>query len=432
MNVVSQPRTGRKMRSPQHSFHLLTRPFVIQPMLLAPVLAGETMKNMLFQARVVSDPLSSRLIGWWCEYYFFYVRARHLFADNSATDTEDAMRQFFVDPTFDRAPLADAVANVRLYYKPTAANKEINWASRCLRRVVEGYFRDDAAPWNEVVLDGMPLAYIQGNSWCDSLQKRTDMLLDDPTLTVGADDVVTGSEVERLLQQWQYLKEMNLTDMTYEDYLVSFGVKQGAEESTVPELIRYVRDWAYPVNTVDPATGAATTAASWSLQERADKDRFFKEPGFVFGVQVVRPKTYRFSQREAAANQMFDAYAWLPPMAENVDGASIREISTTSNFLSSTGTAVSKVWDVKDLLLYGDQFVNFDLSTAVASSYFANWMAAPTVDGTNIRYPDATSIDQLFSGARKLVESDGICRLQILGRQRETTPRGTVLQVGAF
>ena len=59
-------------------------------------------------------------------------------------------------------------------------------------------------------------------------------------------------------------------------------------------------------------------------------------------------------------------------------------------------------------------------------------MASPMVDGNNIRYPDATSIDQLFSGARKLVESDGICRLQILGRQRETTPRGTVFQMGAF
>ena len=72
-----------------------------------------------------------------------------------------------------------------------------------------GYFRDDAAPWNEVVLDGMPLAYIQGNSWCDSLQKRSEMLLDDPTLSVGGDDLITGSEVERLMQQCQCLKQMN-------------------------------------------------------------------------------------------------------------------------------------------------------------------------------------------------------------------------------
>ena len=69
-------RVGRVQRHPKHTFHLFTRPYQIQPFLIAPVLAGETMKNLLLQARVVTDPVQNRLIGWWQEYYFFYVKAR--------------------------------------------------------------------------------------------------------------------------------------------------------------------------------------------------------------------------------------------------------------------------------------------------------------------------------------------------------------------
>ena len=38
---------GRVLRSPRHTFQLRQRPFEITPFLLAPVLPGETMKNLL-------------------------------------------------------------------------------------------------------------------------------------------------------------------------------------------------------------------------------------------------------------------------------------------------------------------------------------------------------------------------------------------------
>ena len=71
-------RTGRVTRGPRHSFNLRHRPFQIQPFLLAPVLPGETMKSLLLQSRAVTSPISNPLVGWWLEYYVFYVKHRDL------------------------------------------------------------------------------------------------------------------------------------------------------------------------------------------------------------------------------------------------------------------------------------------------------------------------------------------------------------------
>lgn len=75
--VVNQvQKQGRVTRKPVHNFNVETRPFQIQPVMIAPVLAGETLNNLLLQSRVVTMPLKNPLIGWWKEYYFFYVKLR--------------------------------------------------------------------------------------------------------------------------------------------------------------------------------------------------------------------------------------------------------------------------------------------------------------------------------------------------------------------
>lgn len=420
------PTMGRTLRHPLHSFHLRTRPFQIQPFMIAPVLAGETMKNLLLQSRVVTDPLNSKLIGWWTEYYFFYVKARHLYVDGSTSDSESAIKSMFIDPAFNRAGIKDDSAKPYLYYKGTAGLNRINWVERCLRRVVENFFRDDGQAWNNYTLDNLPLAQLVGNNWADSLQRKSEMLLNDPTLTVGVDDVITGSEIDKVMQQWEFLRASNLTDMSYEDYLASYGVRTSAEESTSPELIRYIRDWQYPSNTVNATNGSVSTAVSWSIQERADKDRFFREPGFVFGVTLHRPKVYSKVQRTAMVTQMCDAYSWLPALLNGDPATSVKELLQTDTALGST-RVIDMVHDLKDLLLYGDQFLNVDLSGALTGW---NMMNLPAADGINIRFPLAADIEALFvtPGTANRVEQDGIVKLSIAGTQRETTPRGTLLQ----
>lgn len=50
VTLQGAPRTGRRNRRPSHPFIIRHRPWQIQPILCAPVLPGETLKNVLWQA----------------------------------------------------------------------------------------------------------------------------------------------------------------------------------------------------------------------------------------------------------------------------------------------------------------------------------------------------------------------------------------------
>lgn len=78
VSLVNARRTGRVTRSPRHSFQLRQKPFLLQPFMIAPVMPGETMKSLLLQARAVTKPIKNPHVGWWAEYYFYYVKHRDL------------------------------------------------------------------------------------------------------------------------------------------------------------------------------------------------------------------------------------------------------------------------------------------------------------------------------------------------------------------
>ena len=415
---VQARQTGRVQRHPRHTYHLFTQPFQIQPFMIAPVLAGETMKNLLLQARVVTDPVANRLIGWWQEHYFFYVKARS--AIFAASD-EDLIRRMFVDPATDVSALLSG-SSPAMYARAST----ISWTSRCLVQVVENFFRDEGQPYNLIEIGGLPSAQISGNSWMDSLQMKTAILEDDPTLTVGEDDKITGSEVDKLMEQWTYLRDMNMTDMTYDDYLRSYGVKVSEEDVGAPELIRYMREYQYPSNHINTSTGAATSAVSWSVQERADKDRFFREPGFIFGVTVTRPKVYSAAQKSAAVHEMMSAYEWLPAILANDANSSLKDLAAGHNLLGGLVTE-NMVYDIRDLFMYGDQFLNFSIPDVVPNEVRANLAHIPWGDGTT-RYVDGSEVVNFFAdGTRTHIEHDGVVSLTILGKQRDNYRRGTDL-----
>ena len=72
--------TERTTRRPQCPFNVQSKPFQIQPVMFHPVLPGETLKSLLLQSQVWSDPLDSALksTGWWCEYNVFYIKHRDM------------------------------------------------------------------------------------------------------------------------------------------------------------------------------------------------------------------------------------------------------------------------------------------------------------------------------------------------------------------
>lgn len=404
--VQSMPRMGRTTRSPRHSFQLKTRPFLLQPFMIAPVLPGETMKSLLLQARVVTDPIANPLIGFWKEYYFFYVKHRDLAG-------RDDFSEMMLDLDLDLSAYNRGTDSAVFYAK----TGDRNWLALCLDRITEEYFRADdetTAP----LIDGLPVVKINMDSVLNSavLDDNLD-LPTDQSIVVGTDDTVTASEIDAALRTWQFQRANNLTDMSYEDFLATYGITPKAEEHHRPELVRYVREWQYPSNTVEPTTGVPSSAVSWSISERADKDRFFREPGFLVGVTTTRPKVYLRNQGGAMAGHLKTALDWLPAIMSDDPWTSLRKYAAAGGPFPVVSDAGGYWLDVKDLFIYGDQFLNF----APAAVTNGSLVDLPTA-ALNTLYPDADDIDAFFSGSAKTIREDGVVQLSIATRLTDTSP----------
>lgn len=406
-------RHQRGMRRPQHRFQLRVRPWQLQPFLIAPVLPGETMRNLLLQARVVSDPLQSPLVGFFCEFYVFYCPHRSL---PGAADFMNMM----IDPTTDLSAYQQAAAPDVPDYTPVGGMK---WVEQCLEAVTHEYFRNEGEDWEDFLIDGRPAVSINQDSWLDSVMNEGDYDNADVALVDAATtDVLFASEVEAGMRQWYLLRQQGLTQMTYEDYLASYGVRRQIQGvAPVPELIRYVRDWTYPTNTIDPADGSPVSACSWLIAERADKDRFFSEPGFIFGVTCVRPKFYSSKQTGNVASMMDDAYLWLPAVLGEDPSTSLRLVAQSSGPLPANTDAGGYYIDVRDLLMYGDQYINFALTATDAA------LTALPTDALQKRYPTEDMSEDLFidnadaSGLTR-VRYDGVVSLHIASSVRDLSP----------
>lgn len=421
LTVLAQHAAERRRRSPSHQWYLSHRPFQIQPFMIAPVLPGETLENATLQARVVTDPIDNPLIGWWCEHYLFFVKLTDLYA-------RDSIMEMLVKPEATAYASLDSATSLD-YYHQNGTDTAINWPKLCTEVITENYFRNE----NELAGD-----YVIGNMYAASINMNTalDSAINEDTLIQGTNvdqnlvstsggqgDATTGvwtSEIDKALRDYQFARLNKVTDMTFEDWCRQFGVAiADSEELRKPELLRYSRDWVYPSNTIDPTSGAARSAASWSIQLRADKKRFFKEPGFVVGISVIRPKVYLKNLDSHMTMLMKGIYGWLPASLAGDPMSSMLKVSAGDPPLDANTDAYFV--DLKDLLIYGDQFTNQDLSSVTNM----NVVALPNAGLTNKRYPASTDVDNLFvtktAGTGK-VRQDGICTLQIMGRQVDTTP----------
>ena len=409
----------RRPRRPQHKFNLKTKPYEIAPFMIAPVLPGETMQNLLLQSRVVSDPIKNRLVGWHKEYYYFYVS--HLSLQD--WDPDGNLRAMMLDPTVDMDALG---YKLNANSEPLYTYKEgMAFVGACTDLIVKEFFRDEdetTAP----VLDQYSAAQIDQEQWFNSF--KLESATGDDTELPGVDeieelDILPGFTTN--YAQWEIMRDAGLVDMDYDDFIRSYGVdvpKKEEVETTDkaqhrPELIRFSRNWTYPTNHIDPTDGSATSAVSWSIAERADKRRFFKYPGFIVGVTVTRPKLYLGNQKGAAIGFLENAYTWLPAVLHGHVYTSIKEVldSATDGIFQNQ---LEDYWfDCKDLFLYGDQFINYtpDIPNTHA-------IGLPTAAGI-IKYPTEAMMDSLFvTAGSEYIREDGVTHLNILGKLSETTP----------
>ncbi len=396
----------RKARNPVHPHLIEYQPYQLQPFMIAPVLPGDTMKRLSMQARVISDPLkggAGNILPWWCEHFYFYVKVRQL---------GETVRTAFETMVLEGTPMGIVdPPDAKTYH----AGGTINWVKRCLEFVTEnGGFRDDGEPHNVATLDGLPQvsAHRRGQSFVDSMMRDTD-----PTTVNDFQNPHDTDVLAQYQEQYERMRAMRLIDMTFEDWVETYGVRLPSTASLErPELIRMSSEWSYPANTVDPATGLPSGAASFAINLSADKDRFFNEPGFIFGVTTVRPKIFLGNQKGSASSMMDGALNWMPRILADQPHVTVREFvgGTASPTGPLRGQTAGYWLDTRDLFTYGDQFLVF----AAAQGYAP---ALPAANG-EYRFQTAAEIAALFADpAKNKIRQDGVTRLSILSHPTTST-----------
>jgi hypothetical protein len=414
-------KTDRVGRYPKHTFNVAAKPFSIQPLGIAPVLPGETFSSLFYESRAVTDPIKSPIIGWKKDYFFFYVRATALLGE--------AIRNMFVDLHQAQDPAVNVTdlsttnglaANDIKYY---TAKGGVPYLELAIKYITEkGGFRDEGQLWDTVpTINGYPAAQIRENSWMDTLLDKD--LVPDQAAFDTAGDV---GDLERLLSAYEQLRSLGLANITWEDYLASFGINPDVIEDVKPELLHHSSDFQYPSNTVNPADGSVASAVSWVFRQGEQKKRkFFKEPGFVVGFTVVRPKIYFAGLAGNMTAHLTRAWDWLPELLIDMPQHSLKKFDVDTGPLGTRNLDTDAYFaDMRDLFMHGDQFQNrVPFDPAVAADFSAiNGVHLPAQD-LNWRYPTEAMVNSFFSGgANGFVREDGYFSLSIKGKQRDASP----------
>ena len=386
------PTTSRRTRYPKHSWHIKFRPFQLQPMCIAPVSAGDTVKSLRFEGRVLSDPVLDKISGWWSEMYWFYVRF-------SGLDEYAAAQRLAVTPGDDLTGLVTA-ANAWTMHNGQGPD----WLYMCMKTIAYNYFRPESGAWNDYLLDGVPSAGIVGLSWLDTISLEADLP------TPAATDDYAGHWTH-----YEALRKAKLVTMDYPEYLASQGVMvpeqllQPLAEKRRPELLRYTRQFSYPTNTVKEDGSGTVAAVSWVTAERMDRAIYCDEPGFIVGVSCVRPKLYRKNQKACGVSILRDARTLAPPMFEDAPQETLWQVTGNGAGPCQKDNGVDYWLDTQGIFTLGDQFVN------AADGPLVTLPNSTTFQKT---YPLDAEVKALFvDNTTKInVRSDGQASLSITGR----------------
>lgn len=425
-NAASQ-RQRRRHRRPSEPFNIRSRPFEITPFMIHPVLPNESLDNLLFQVDAYSDPIVNRSIGWHANYQFFYVPLMAL-ADNEFgagnVSQEDIANMMLTAGA--SGDIGTAVGVTSAISVPNFAFKgAFDWLSECMASIINHFYRDEGDLTGYTPASSMeyPLAYVNQRSWIHSLKEES---------AIGDDDELPGvDEVEDLdilsgytthQSQWEIMRDSGQEDLSYDDYLRAQGVRvsssqrmtnQGEAAGTFPkpELLRFVKKWVSPISTFDPTDGSAATALKWTCGERADKTRYFKEPGFLVGVTCTTPKIYLGNTKGHLVGLLTQAEHWLPKVLQGFGYTSVREVldSVTDGPLINQD---EDYWfDLADGFNFG--FGGFWNHAAGAAQHI---VGLPDGNPLNKRYLSEADIKAFFvdSTNDQHIYQDGVTSLDIL------------------
>lgn len=404
---------GRSLRKPKHSFFITQAAWAMTPFMCHPVWPGETVKSLSYIAKMRSQAINTLhpIMGWWHEVFFYYVKHRDL-------KSRDTLTQFHVEGV----PLDDLISapDPKHYYKGYG----VNWAKLCMECIAQSDFRQKEEDVNSSLIDGYYGAPLNIKNWMDSLTlantgdpDQGELLGQYTTLDADVDP-----QYQERYDHWERMTAAGLTTATFDDYLKSFGVKTDRvvkEDLHVPELMKYQKVFAYPKwdTQVDAYSMIADVACSM------EKDMFIREPGFIVGFTVLRPKVYATRQTGAAIELMNTPETWLPAVLWDQPYTSLRVMDNSESPLEPMDGVT---WvDIRDIAVHGDQYLNFPpvLLEQLQNGYSVG-VPIPQPN-TNRRYPTQADADRMFTSRSVLgghLDTDGLVSMQIASFIKDTTP----------
>ena len=406
---VVQPGQLRSRVNRRPNFPMLgtLRPFGLYPLMFHPVLPGETLQSYSAKFRLLSQPINNPMVGAWAEMWLVYVKL---------TDIDPALSEMFISETFATTGYTRAAASEALF---TAAG-QIDWVGMALNKFHADYMLNQGE--TAKTLGDVPLMRRKSMDWMQNLMF---------TPATGVDVNALPSDPDAQLTGFDMMNMMGMSELTYEQYLTSYGVSSARLPNGQCEILRYAPSWTLPTNHVDPATGSPSSAWSWSVDMKADKPKMFAEPGFIMLVASVRPKVYDVRKVASFAGNLWGFADWFPVYNLTDPAGGIRELKSDDLIWHPTIrgglTLLSMLYDHRDLLSHGETFINDTVNvpyTTPAGPAAAALAGTESPEDLRGEYLSSTEIDALFKGAAAPAQRlyyEGMANAVISGHIKDTT-----------
>lgn len=401
IQVIRPGQTRRRVsRTPNFPMAGIMRPFGLYPLMVHPVLPGETMEFFSCKLRALSRPVKHPLAGAWLESWLVYVKF---------TDLDRELGDMFISDSYATTGHTLAADAPRYFGK----SGQIDWVGKCVRRVHEAFFTHEGE--TPRAIDGVPQVKLNNVSWFQNC------IFEEAAVSLGG-DVAT---VEGQLSAFEMMRQMAMTELSYEKYLQQYGVQSIRTGIGEPEILRYARAWTMPSNTIDPTTGAPSSAWVWSEAIEANKPKRFEEPGFVVQLATIRPKMFMGNLTSSMVGRLWGFSDWFPAynLEDPAAGAKVIPVAQ-SNVVGATANVV---YDHRDLLAHGEQFVNCaaaDHPYALPLASAPKHLLASPVEDLRGEYATSADVDAMFTGGTaplRLCYYEGISSLRIQGHVRDFT-----------
>jgi len=395
----------RHDRRPNFGIAGVMKPYGLYPLCIHPVLPGETLKSFETKWRVISKPVKHPLAGAWLETWLCYVKM---------TDLDRNLGEMFISDTYSSSGHTAGSDQERYFTK----SGQIEWVKKCVDRIHEAYFtHENETPRS---IDGVPKVKVNMTGWWQNMIFK-------PSAESMPTDL---NELQGELSAREMLMQSQMTELTYERYLQEYGVQSIRTGIGEPEILRYTRSWTLPTNHVEPSDGTPSSAWAWSDHIKAEKDKRFQEPGFIIQLACIRPKLFQANLPYSMVGNLWGFSDWYPIYNMPDPNAGVKDLNSDDAVFAAAAQDAgveNMLYDHKDLLSHGEQFVNEWTDPAGYSLPVSTGLEVKStseVEDLRGEYAKDADINALFSSATatdQFCYYEGISQARVAGHIVDTT-----------